>query len=400
MAFGNKKQTEELSASMEKRVARRKEVEGAKRKALIGRVISLVILVAIIAVVAFFAGRLAYYKITATKENSDYSAGLNEDGTIAGIKDITKYSNPANIEETEFALSDLEYSDESVEADIESQLESHKELVTEASATVADGDTVNIDYVGSVDGVEFEGGNTDGNGTDLTIGSGSYIDDFEDQLIGSHPGDALTVEVTFPEDYGKDELNGKDAVFEVTVNGIYQKPEFDDAFVAEYLSDYASTAEEYRQYLKDTNYDSALTEAISTYIEENSTAKKHYGPYLKAARSLQKYMNEQNLSYYSYMYQMYGMSFDYSNYQEYAGLSDIEYEKELRKQAKQTSNVVMAYQALFEKYALSVSDADYDEYVEKIGGEDAVATYGKGYIMQAVRQDKVVEHLKSLAVVK
>ena len=93
---------------------------------------------------------------------------------------------------------------------------------TDSSLTVEDGDTVNIDYVGSVDGVEFDGGNTQGQGTDLTIGSGRYIDDFEEQLIGAHPGDNVEVTVTFPEDYGSEELNGKEAVFDVTVNGIYQ----------------------------------------------------------------------------------------------------------------------------------------------------------------------------------
>lgn len=93
---------------------------------------------------------------------------------------------------------------------------------TDTSLTVEDGDTVNIDYVGTVDGVEFEGGSTDGNGTDLVIGSGDYIDDFENQLIGSHPEDTVEVQVTFPDDYGNEELNGKDAVFTVTVNGIYE----------------------------------------------------------------------------------------------------------------------------------------------------------------------------------
>ena len=93
---------------------------------------------------------------------------------------------------------------------------------TDTSLTVEDGDTVNIDYVGTIDGVEFDGGSTGGAGTDLVIGSGRYIDDFEDQLIGSHPGDTVEVNVTFPDDYGNEELNGKDAVFTVTINGIYE----------------------------------------------------------------------------------------------------------------------------------------------------------------------------------
>lgn len=93
---------------------------------------------------------------------------------------------------------------------------------TDASLTVQDGDSVNIDYVGSIDGVEFDGGSTQGAGATLVIGSGSYIDDFEEQLIGAHPGDEVDVVVTFPEDYGNAALNGKEALFKVTVNGIYQ----------------------------------------------------------------------------------------------------------------------------------------------------------------------------------
>ena len=93
---------------------------------------------------------------------------------------------------------------------------------TAASLTVKNGDTVNIDYVGTVDGAEFDGGNTYGVGTDLIIGSGLYIDDFEEQIIGAHPGDTVEVKVTFPEDFGNEELNGKDAVFEVVINEIYK----------------------------------------------------------------------------------------------------------------------------------------------------------------------------------
>ena len=80
-----------------------------------------------------------------------------------------------------------------------------------------------IDYVGKIDDVAFDGGSTDGNGTDLVIGSGSYIDNFEEQLIGAHPGDEVEVKVTFPDDYQATDLAGKEAVFDVTVNGIYEK---------------------------------------------------------------------------------------------------------------------------------------------------------------------------------
>jgi len=95
-------------------------------------------------------------------------------------------------------------------------------LLTDSSLEIKDGDTVNIDYVGSIDGVEFAGGNTNGAGAELTIGSGMYIDDFEEQLIGAHPGDEVDVYATFPENYGNEQLNGKEALFKVKVNGIYE----------------------------------------------------------------------------------------------------------------------------------------------------------------------------------
>ena len=93
---------------------------------------------------------------------------------------------------------------------------------TDSSLEVKDGDKVNIDYVGKIDDVAFDGGSTNGKGTDLVIGSGSYIDNFEEQLIGAHPGDEVKVTVTFPDDYNAEDLAGKEAVFDVTVNGIYE----------------------------------------------------------------------------------------------------------------------------------------------------------------------------------
>ena len=113
-------------------------------------------------------------------------------------------------------------SSEDSSAEEDSQESGSSTLSTDTSLTVEDGDTVNIDYVGSIDGVEFDGGSTNGQGTDLTIGSGLYIDDFEEQLIGSHPGDTVEVNVTFPDDYSSEDLQGQDALFEVTINGIYQ----------------------------------------------------------------------------------------------------------------------------------------------------------------------------------
>lgn len=88
------------------------------------------------------------------------------------------------------------------------------------SYKIKDGDIVNIDYVGSVDGEVFQ--DTKGAGTKLAIGSNIYVDGFEEQLIGAQVGSTVEVNVTFPEDY-TEELGGKDATFQVTINGVYEQ---------------------------------------------------------------------------------------------------------------------------------------------------------------------------------
>ena len=128
---------------------------------------------------------------------------------IVLIADAVRNSGSEDAQETETTESTSE--DGSSEDSQESDASGSSTLSTDTSLTVEDGDTVNIDYVGSVDGVEFDGGSTNGQGTDLTIGSGLYIDDFEEQLIGSHPGDTVEVNVTFPDDYSSEDLQGQDA---------------------------------------------------------------------------------------------------------------------------------------------------------------------------------------------
>lgn len=131
---------------------------------------------------------------------------------------IVTSDTPSNKKDITLDSSDTETSENTVSDD-----ETNTSYSTDISLEIKDGDTVNIDYVGSVDGVEFDGGNTQGMGTDLVIGSGSYIDDFEEQLIGAHPGDSVDVYVTFPDPYQNNtDLSGKEALFKVTINGIYE----------------------------------------------------------------------------------------------------------------------------------------------------------------------------------
>ena len=187
-----------------------------------------------------------------TKDNNDdtpfsYSNGIAENGFWEGVHaldyiDSFQYkgiSIPNDVHNATGAtiLGDLEYvlNNQTPEA-----------LTTIDDRAVIDGDVVNIDYVGSVDGVNFDGGNTDGNGYFVVLGYTSFIDDFLEQLIGHEVGDTFDVEVTFPEVYeNSPDLAGKDAVFVTTINYIIDPAEIIEELqlnaIDQYLYDYMTT---------------------------------------------------------------------------------------------------------------------------------------------------------------
>jgi len=125
---------------------------------------------------------------------------------------------------------DTSVTEEEVMAEIEKERESNARTITVEDRPVADGDTAVIDFEGFVDGTAFEGGK--GENHSLVIGSHSFIDTFEEQLIGKNVGEEVEVNVTFPEEYHAAELAGKPAVFKVKINEIKGKelPELDDEF--------------------------------------------------------------------------------------------------------------------------------------------------------------------------
>ena len=121
--------------------------------------------------------------------------------------------------------------DEAVDARIQNDVERASTTQDVTDRAVENGDIVNLDYAGSVDGVAFEGGTAQGQS--LTIGSGMFIPGFEEQMVGMNIGEERDLSVKFPEQYHADNLAGKDAVFHVKVNGIQVRPELDDDFAAD-----------------------------------------------------------------------------------------------------------------------------------------------------------------------
>ena len=395
MAEKKNSKYEGMSASKAKRERIKDERAKAKRDEAKGIVIAVVVVIAVIAFFGAFYARQWYKEQNKTVATDDYSAMLNDDGTIEGIN-VEDYVETFDINDVTLAKADLEFTDAEVEEDIQSQLENFKELNTDKKLEVKSGDDVSIDYVGTMDGEEFEGGSAED--YTLTIGSGSFIEGFEDQLIGTHPGDQVTVNVTFPDPYENNpDYAGKDASFAVTVKGIYQLGEFTDEFVQKNLSDKAQTVDEYKQYLKDTNYQTNLENAITEYVTNNVSAKKYPKDYLKHLKSLQMTIDEEEFNYMAQMYAAYGMNFDYSNVMQYKGAANSdEYEKILQEAAEKACLNNMAYQDLAADAGITISDEDYETFKTDNQITDEVEEmYGKAYmIQQYVLPEKVRDYIE------
>ena len=213
----------------------------------------------------------------------DYSKYIDENGFWKDIHALDYVTLP-EYKGVEVPAEEIEPTEEEIQSEIDSLLSDHatEKQVTDRAA--ADGDTVNIDYAGSVDGVAFSGGTY--SGYSLTLGSGTFIDGFEDQIVGHTPGETFDVTVTFPEGYSDSTdsegntvvLSGKKAVFSVTLNYISEKvlPELTDAWVAENYgeSDDVHTVEELKALYQKMLYNTNLQNAIMDDLLANSTFKE------------------------------------------------------------------------------------------------------------------------------
>lgn len=406
MAKENKKDKSEaadISKSKAKREQRKKEVARERRQKRTAKLIGGIIIAAIVIVIGAAVGKNVYLAAIRTTSDSNLSAGLTADGRIEGVnvKDSLTLVDYANIA---VPAEEVSATDEEVEEEITSTLNAHREQSTDSTLAIQDGDTVNIDYVGTIDGVEFAGGNSNGAGYDLTIGSGSFIDDFEQQLIGHKPGENITVEATFPEDYQNDAtVAGKDASFAVTINSITVTPELTDEFVAaNFAEEGLSTVEEYRASVENRFHEQHLQTYLDSYITDNSTVRSYPSDYLKKLRAVTKYNDESMLSYYNQMFSSYGTT-AYENLWDMMGeevTDELSYEKNLRERAKETAKTAMVYQAIFEDAGLTIDmDAAIAEMTEQ-NGEEYVTNmrehYGDGYMAQEEIQQAVMDYLVEL----
>ena len=260
---------------------------------------------------------------------------------------------------------------------------------------VQKGDKVNIDYVGTVDGVEFEGGSTGGAGTDVVIGITTYIDDFLDQLIGANPGDTVNVEVTFPEDYGVESLNGKDALFVTKINYIHTPPVVDDEFVKVQLKDYGcETADEFYNLIStsivEMQIENYVFSALTTDFTVNSIPETIIDNQL-----------DQMLDYYQAYASAYGMTLD-AFISEALGTTLDALKAELAPDCTEMATRALVCQAIADSVNIIITDDDITEYFKQYQGTDDFSDfeeyYGKPYLKQIVLERKVVDYIIENAV--
>ena len=384
---------ENMTKSQAKREARKKEVKVAKRKDLIGKITGYVIAILLVALIGWLIGLFVVKAMNKVTPIEDFSAGLEANGYISGVNASDSIELP-DYKNITVPASEVEYTDAEVDASIESYRNANKEMSTEEGLKVKDGDTVNIAYTGTVDGEEFEGGSSDS--YDLTIGSGAFIEGFEEQLIDADNLSTFNINVTFPEDYNEESLAGKDAVFNVTINGIYVLPEFNDEYVAEHLSENASTVEEYRQYLKDTNHASRLRTYVENYLKENSTVKNVNKKYIKTLKGVEKFEEKQNFDYTSMMYKQY-LGYDYyTSFEDYIGMSEEEYDKSLIEKSQDAYKEKLIYQAIVEKEGAVADAAYYKDFLTKAGNDEnyydnQVELYGEPNVLQKAIKEKALD---------
>ncbi|MBN2558967.1 MAG: FKBP-type peptidyl-prolyl cis-trans isomerase [Clostridia bacterium] len=332
--------------------------------------------------------------LESTDEDFSYSYGIDDNGIWKDIKalrllDLCEYEDIAIPAETHVIP------DEDVQAEIDKVLADYSEDIRIKDRAVQDGDTVNIDYIGSIDGKEFEGGNTGGLGTDVTIGVTSYIDDFLEQLIGHMPGESFDIEVTFPVDYGNEELNGKDAVFAITVNYIIGRelPELTDAFVFEFLLEQYgwNTVSEMEEGLRSSLRDTAIEYYLQEYLLDN-TVIDELPPILLEYQEftmLQFYRNYAN-------YYNVGLDEFLTSYMNVPGIDGL-IESTMADNTN-TAGLYLILQAIAEDAGIMVTDEEVAAYFEGYSSsgsfEDFKAVYGLPHLKMVTLQEKVLEHLR------
>lgn len=290
---------------------------------------------------------------------------------------------------------DVTVTDEEVDADLNQQRENNARTVTVEDRAVQDGDITSIDFEGFVDGVAFEGGK--GENYSLTIGSHSFIDNFEEQLFGKNVGEECEVNVTFPEEYQAKELAGKPAVFKVTVKEIKEKqlPELNDEFAGE-VSEFETLAE-YKEDIK-----KKLTEKKE---EDAKNAKEDAvidaviaDAQMEVPDAMIETQQRQMVDDFAQRLQMQGLSLD--QYFQFTGLNHDKMLAQVKPQAERKIKSRLVLEAVVASENIEASEEDYEAEIARMAEmyqmeadkvKEVMGEQGKKQIMEDLAVRKAAE---------
>ena len=330
-----------------------------------------------------------------------YSAALDENGYFTGVRALDYVTLPADYKALSISAADVQVTDDELQTNLDYILSQFAETEQDTESTIQNGDSVNIDYVGSVDGIEFTGGNTNGQGTTVTAGSTQYVDDFLTQIIGHKPGETFDVVVTFPDGYNDStdangdpiKLAGQEAVFSVTINYIAKSvtPELTDEFISKNIDPkYGSTVEEFKDTVRKDVADANLEKYVTNYLTQTAV----YADELPEA--VTEYSSMMVLNYYcgyasaknQTLTQFIQENLDADSIQ---ALLDSNKEA-IDNQAKR----FLLYQALAEDQGLDCTDDDVKAYFEDLGNtdySDYQNFYGTNYLRMNAVGDKAFNNI-------
>ena len=330
-------------------------------------------------------------------QNFTYSQGLTAEGRWEGVRALDYVTLPEDFAAIPLKKADIEPTEEDIQSLWDNLLESNRIRQPVTGRAAEEGDIANIDYSGTVDGVVFTGGTAEG--YDLTLGSGTFIPGFEEQIVGHNIGDSFDVTVTFPDDYGDstDEagntitLSGKEAVFRVTLNSLAVSvlPEATDAWVEENFgaSNDLHTVAELDRYFHDNLYTSNLTNAVVDYLTENSQVSS-------IPDVVRNYQVCSQLSYYN----SYASMFGYETLNEFlSGFMGYDNADALLADTEQdvlnSCNQLLIFQAVAESLDLAPTDAELEAYASY------TESMGEGYVHLLALQDRVLSTLRDGAAI-
>ena len=279
-----------------------------------------------------------------------------------------------------------------VDAEIEKLRERNSRMVPVEDRAVQKDDIANIDFEGFADGTAFEGGK--GENFDQTIGSGQFIPGFEDQLIGANIGDEIEVNVKFPEEYHAEELKGKDAVFQVKINGIKVKelPELDDEFAKD-VSEF-DTLEELQKSTKEklaaANKARAQHETEENVINAVCDATEIDIPDAMIETQIQNMIRDFDM-------QMRYQGMDLQQYMQYTGTTMDMLKDQFREEAGKRVKTSLVLEKICELEGIDATDAEVEKEYNKTAESNGMKLEE---VKKYISEDDIKERIKGEKTVK